>query len=123
MTYDLFSQPDFTRERFTHDCENKPANLEIYNKNRSRLSTNCRIMLQAMLEGQRLTGLKCMQGIKTSDRTAPKIICEYRKRIQEINTELKLHGLPVLSEQILEGGFKEWWIENSLINIYKEKLL
>ena len=101
----LFEQTPLTDVFYEkHGGENSAHSEAIYEKQHKRLSRNTRIMLQCMIEGQVLNGIKCMQGITTLSGESATMI-EYRKRKQEI---IKA-GVNV-SESVGENGVKDFWL-------------
>ena len=120
---DLFTQQkelfDSIQPDFSHVRENLPANKEIYVKQKKRLTRNARIIFACMLEGQRITGLQCAQGIICNGMEQRKSIVEYRKRFQEIDIELRKVGFELV-EVLLENGCKQKYISPSDLNMVRE---
>ena len=91
---------------FTHYQENSRENLHSYQQQKKRLNQNSEILLKCLQEGQRLTGLDVMRGVRHSGMTEVRVMTEFRKRFQEI---LKA-GYPVKTERHSNGS-KTWYME------------
>ena len=78
-----------------HTRENSRANEAILKANEPRLSNNCQKLLDAMLNGSRLSGIDCINLGMT----------EYRRRFKDLIDA----GYPVQSEMV--GGSKRWFIK------------
>lgn len=90
----------------THGRENNSHSEAIYVENMERLSKNSLCILKCLLEGQRISGMDCLTGIKSKDMEAPVRMMEYRKRIFEIIRA----GFNVEFESA-KNGCKTWFIK------------
>lgn len=92
-----------------HGPENNIESQKSYNNNLETLNNNCRILLEQLLTGRKLTGI---DAVKLG-------MLEYRKRFDELK---KVHGIPVQCEYPKkEDGkgkkrHKVWWLEWDFIN-------
>ena len=98
---DIFDSPQI------HGYENNKHSEEIYVEQMKRLSNNSRCILKCLLEGQRISGMDCINGIKSKDMDEPIRMLEYRKRIQEIIRS----GVNVEYESA-SNGCKTWFINS-----------
>lgn len=109
---DLFNQPFYE----SHGRENSKHSEEIYEAQAVRLSRNTRIILICLTEGQEITGLKCMQGLRTNaGETA--VMIEFRKRLMEIRSA----GI-TLNDKIGSSGCKTWTLPESEFEKAKQLL-
>jgi hypothetical protein len=99
-----------------HGAENSKHCEEIYEAQAIRLSRNTRIMLQCLIDGQKLNGVMCMQGIMSSDGESA-VMIEFRKRKQEI-----IKAGVGLIEQTASNGCKTWQLDLNYIDKAKELL-
>src|ERR1017187_10239640 len=72
------------QDLFSHTIESTKANTEIYQSQKARLSVNAWIILYCLLEGQHLSAINFVTGIRFGEMNKPKILCEYRRRLCEI---------------------------------------
>lgn len=79
-----------------HTRENNIYSETILNNNYKRLNNNCRILLDALERGERLTGLSIVKKYG---------MLEYRRRIKD----LKESGI-YIKERNLWLGCKEWFL-------------
>lgn len=91
---------------FTHYHENSRENLISYQQQKKRLSKNTEILVLCMKEGQRLTGLDIMRGIKHKGMSEPVIMTEYRRRFKEAIDA----GIDIKTERHSNGS-KTWYID------------
>lgn len=104
---DLFNQPAISENQVfynSHGAENNSHSEAIYEKQAKRLSRNTRIILQCLIDGRKLSGRDCINGITCSTGEFAQMI-EFRKRFDEI----KRAGI-VLGESKNESGCKTWWL-------------
>ena len=91
-----------------HGKENNRESQESYNLNLETYNNNCRILMEHLLSGKRLSG---MDAIDLG-------VMEYRKRFDDLK---KLHGIPVKSDYAKKHNgegkerYKEWWLEKGFI--------
>lgn len=93
---------------FTHAIENNPESDANYTANLDRFNNQCRIVLEQLLTGRRLTVREAYINLD---------IGHLPRRI----ADLKEAGIPVLDEfpENKDGTkkrFKEYWLEKSFIN-------
>lgn len=69
---------------FTHHYEDTKANTAILNSQKERLSVNAWIILYCLLEGQHLSAISFVSGIKFNGMNRPVAMCEYRRRLCEL---------------------------------------
>lgn len=98
---------EFTKH---HGPENNMESQRHYEADLKKLSNNCRIILEQLLTGRKLTGIDV---VKLG-------IMEYRKRFDDLK---KVYGIPVRDDyaQRPDGSFeryKVWWLEKGFINEY-----
>ena len=100
------TEPDFEQRVYnTRGGENNSHSEAIYEKQSKRLCRNSRIILECLISGQVLNGIKCAQGITTA-KGEHAIMIEFRKRKQEI---IKA-GINVM-ESVGENGVKDIWLD------------
>lgn len=83
--------------KISHVRENNSHSEEILFDQYERLNHNCRVIYDALKRGERLTGRDIVTRFN---------MLEYRKRI----SDLRDAGIEI-QEKKLEGGAKQWWIE------------
>lgn len=96
-----------------HGRENNSHSEQIFVDQEKRLSRNTRIILECLLDGQRISGRDCINGITTSKGETASMN-EYRKRMDE----LKRSGVN-LSYESDKSGNKTWFLEPSEIERLK----
>lgn len=77
--------------------ENNAHSEAILLEQAPRLSNNCKVLYEALLRGERLTGLLIMQRYN---------MIEYRRRMKD----LKSAGVEI-KENKLPNGCKEWYLK------------
>ena len=92
---------DFTRSH-THDTGIE--NNAILQANRKKFNRQCQTIFDAMMRGERLTSITCVERYR---------IVDFRRRC----SELVASGVEI-SERILDGGYKEKWMsdEQKIVN-------
>lgn len=90
-------QTEINWNEIVHGKENNSHSQQILEDQYERLNNNCRKLYDALKSGGKWTGKRI---IKTLD------MLEYRRRIKD----LKDAGIKI-NEEIIEGGSKQWWIE------------
>lgn len=86
-----------------HSKENNSESQSILNDQKERLSKNCTIIFEALLRGEKLSGLTITRKYK---------MLEYRRRIKDIREFLKsIESKIIIQEKILPTGSKVWWIK------------
>ena len=90
----------------SHGKENNEESETNYNFNIKALNNNCRILLEQLLTGNKLTGYDC----------ARLGILEYRKRFDDLK---KIHKIPIQDDYVYGKRFKAWWLDKSYINNLK----
>lgn len=85
-----------TQIDFVHTRENNRHSEGILEANYERLNNNCKILLDALKRGERLTGFIVVSKYN---------MMEYRRRF----ADLRAAGIAVKSE-VLKGGFKEYFL-------------
>ncbi len=83
-------------DKVLHSKENNRHSQQILEDNHLRLSNNCKIIYEALLRGEKLTGQSIVSKYG---------MLEYRRRI----ADLKAAGIEI-KETILFNGCKQWWI-------------
>jgi hypothetical protein len=76
--------------------QNSASNQAILEANKSHLSNQCRIILEAMLKGERLT---------TASALLKYGIGDLRRRVKD----LRDNGIPV-EDEFIEGRFKKYFL-------------
>ncbi len=89
-----------------HDKENNRESLAILNDNKQRFSNHCRIVLDALLRGERLT-----TGIALTKYS----IGDLRARCRDLD---KFNGIKI-EKQLIEGRYKEYFLSQEEINRIK----
>lgn len=90
-------QTEIDWNQVTHTKENNSHSEAILFDQYERLNHNCRIIYDALMRGEKLTG---------RDIVSKYGMMEYRRRIADIRAA----GIEI-KEEILKGGSKQWWIE------------
>lgn len=85
-----------TQIDFVHTQENNRHSQQILEDNLPRLNRNCKVILEALQRGERLTGAIVISKYG---------MLEYRRRFKD----LRDFGIDVKSN-VLPGGLKEWFI-------------
>ncbi len=85
---------DFTQ--VVHIGENNNESQQILQSNYKRLNNNCKILFDALMRGERLTGKTIISKYN---------MFEYRRRI----ADLKAAGVQI-KEKVLGNGTKEWFL-------------
>jgi hypothetical protein len=93
----MLQQLEIDWNNIVHTRENNAGSEAILLKQYKRLNNNCKLIYDALMRGERLTGRDIIN----------MGMLEYRKRIDE----LKRAGIEI-KEQTLKGGAKQWWIEH-----------
>jgi hypothetical protein len=82
--------------------ENNPESFERYKKDLSHYNNQCRIVLEQMLTGRKLTTMTAMSlGIG-----------DLRRRCKDLRD---LHNIPVISRYMDGSRFKEYYLPKSFI--------
>lgn len=96
MTNKTQNEIDFSE---LQHIENNPGSQEHFNQNKEKFSNQCRIVYEALLNGERLTTTKALLKYKIGD---------LRRRIKDLKD---VWNIPIESEMI-EGNYKEYYINN-----------
>lgn len=94
-----------------HERENNPESQVHLNRNRRRLSKQCKMIYKLMLQGQRVRFKELM--LEYGVHSLPRRICD-----------LKEYGIPVKSRFIHKDGkatVKEYWLTPEYIQRWKER--
>lgn len=91
---------DFTK---SHGRENNPISEHNYSNDLEHYNNQCRIVLEQLLTGKRLTTMSAMMlGIG-----------DMRRRAKDLRD---IHNIPIKDSFKKGTRFKEWWLESSFIN-------
>ena len=85
-----------TQIDFVHTQENNRHSEQILEDNLPRLNRNCKVILDALQRGERLTGAIVISKYG---------MLEYRRRF----ADLRGKGIQI-KETMLKGGVKEWYL-------------
>lgn len=99
------TQLDLTK---SHGFENNKESNQLYKDNLKHFNNQCRIVLEQLLTGRKLTTLTAMQlGIG-----------DLRRRVKDL---IDIHNIPVKKEYRQGSRFKEFFLEKSFINKFNSK--
>jgi hypothetical protein len=93
----MFIQQTIDFSSVVHHKENNRHSEMILEENYERLNKNCKVLYDALMRGERLTG---------ADVVTRYDMMEYRRRFKD----LKDAGVPIQTEK-LPGGSKVWFIK------------
>lgn len=94
----MFQQTEIDWTKVSHTRENNSHSEAILFDQYDRLNHNCKLIYDALVKGERLTGRDIVTRFG---------MLEYRRRIMD----LRAAGIEI-KETLLSNGAKEWWIEN-----------
>lgn len=81
--------------------ENNNHSQRIFDENADRFRGQCKVLMKAFLRGERLTAFTAMQKYHIGD---------IRRRVKDLRDN---YGVECIKDELLEGRFKEWYIEKS----------
>src|SRR4051812_44537237 len=97
-----FDAPVIDFAEVLHTKENNSFSQSILEANAERLSNNCKILFEALLRGEKLTGSIIIKEYG---------MLEYRRRLADIKAYLRNINSPIIiSEETISGGCKCWFI-------------
>lgn len=105
---DIFQQPPLVKPEFLlHQKENNRESAQILKDNELHLKKQCRIVLEALCRGQRLTTTKAL-GYGIGD---------LRARIRDLKDDNKVD----VQKTLIEGRYKEYWLTDEEIKKSKNR--
>ena len=95
---------DFTKH---HGRENNQGSQNIYDLNLDSFNRQCRIVLEQLLTGRKLTFKEAFIHLGISD---------LRRRAKDLKD---IYNIPV-KDRTVNGNFKEWYLEMDFIDNWKQ---
>lgn len=86
---------DFNQPLVHH--ENNVESQKLFDENKDKFNTQCRIVYDALMRGERLTTAKALLDYKVGD---------LRRRVKDLKDQW---NVPIQSE-LIEGNYKEYFI-------------
>lgn len=94
---------------YTNRIENNAGSQQILNENKDKINSQCSLVLQALLRGEKLTVVSAILKYGIGD---------LRRRCKDLKD---YHHIKI-DENKLPGGFKEWFMSDDTIFMNRNKL-